>query len=115
MKPKTTIKPWGKEELLSLTNNYAMKRITIQAGHRLSLQYHKQKEETIYVVSGILLNWHSDDDDDYLVIKEGEMYHCPPNTVHRFGADATQDVILIECSSIELNDVVRLADDYDRN
>ena len=114
MKAKTTIKPWGQEELLSLTSNYAMKRITIRAGQRLSLQYHQKKEETVYVISGILLNWQSDDDNDFIVINEGEIFHCEPKTIHRFGADPTQDVILIECSTIELDDVVRLADDYGR-
>ena len=91
-----------------------MKRITIRAGQRLSLQYHQKKEETIYVISGILLNWQSDDENDFIIIKEGETFHCAPKTIHRFGADATQDVILIECSTIELDDVVRLADDYGR-
>ena len=79
-----------------------MKRITIRAGHRLSLQYHIQKEETVYVISGILLNWKSDNPDDYIALREGETYHCQPNTIHRFGADATEDVILIECSTIPL-------------
>ena len=91
-----------------------MKRITIRAGQRLSLQYHQQKEETVYVISGILLNWQSDDDRDFIIINQGETFHCEPKTIHRFGADATQDVILIECSTIELDDVVRLADDYGR-
>ena len=115
MKPKVTKKPWGKEELLSLTPKYAMKRITIRAGQRLSLQYHQQKEETVYVISGLLLNWKSEDDNDYIVIKPGQVFHCTPKTIHRFGADATQDVVLIECSTTELDDVVRLADDYHRN
>ena len=91
-----------------------MKRITIRAGQRLSLQYHQKKEETVYVISGILLNWQSDDDNDFIVINEGETFHCEPKTIHRFGADDAQDVILIECSTIELDDVVRLADDYGR-
>ena len=115
MKPKITKKPWGQEELISLTPKYAMKRITIRAGHRLSLQYHQQKEETIYVVSGILLNWQSEDDNDFIVLKKGDIFHCSPKQVHRFGADETEDVILIECSSPELDDVVRLADDYKRS
>jgi len=66
------------------------------------------------VVSGFLLNWQSDDDNDFIVINEGETFHCEPKKIHRFGADTTQDVILIECSTIELDDVVRLADDYGR-
>ena len=107
-------KPWGKEELLVVTKKYAMKKIYIRAGCRLSLQYHEEKEETIHVLSGILINWHSESEDDYTVLNAGDTFHCPPQTVHRFGADATQDAILIECSTTELNDVIRLADDYNR-
>jgi len=114
MKPKITKKPWGQEELLFLSPNYAMKKITIRAGQRLSLQYHQQKEETVYVLSGILLNWQSNDDNDFIVLRTGDTFHCEPKQVHRFGADLTEDVVLIECSSPELDDVVRLADDYNR-
>ena len=113
-KVETVSKPWGKEELLVVTNQYVMKKIHIRAGHRLSLQYHKNKEETIHVISGILVNWHSESEDDYTILNVGDTFHCPPNTVHRFGADLTQDVVLIECSTTELDDVVRLADDYNR-
>ena len=68
MKPKITKKPWGREELVFLSPNYAMKKITIRAGQRLSLQYHQQKEETVYVLSGILLIWNSKDDDNFIVL-----------------------------------------------
>ena len=115
VKAEIVDKPWGHEEILIQTNNYVMKKLSIRAGHRLSLQYHEKKEETIYVLSGILLNWHSEDKNDYSVIHEGGIFHCPPNTIHRFGADATMDVILLECSTVELHDVVRLADDYSRS
>ena len=80
----------------------------------MSLQYHEKKEESVYVISGMLLNWHSESEEDYDVYFEGDVYHCPPGTIHRFGADLTQDVILLECSTNELDDVVRLADDYNR-
>ena len=48
-------KPWGKEEILVHTEKYAVKRITINPGHRMSLQYHELKEETIYVLTGTLI------------------------------------------------------------
>ena len=65
-KPKTTNKPWGKEELLIKTDKYAVKRIKINAGHRMSLQYHELKEETIYVLDGILIVWKSKEMEDLI-------------------------------------------------
>ena len=47
-------KPWGKEELLEINDHYMVKKLTMRKGHRCSLQYHKQKKETIYVLSGQL-------------------------------------------------------------
>ena len=58
MKAKVVKKPWGIEKLIVKTDRYAMKEIVIEPGHRLSLQYHKQKEETVYVLEGKL--WISD-------------------------------------------------------
>ena len=107
-------KPWGKEEILVKTNNYVMKRITITKGHRMSLQYHELKEETIYVLSGNVLNWNSLEFEDFITIPAGEIYHVEPEKIHRFGAPDQEDVIILECSTVELSDVVRLADDYNR-
>lgn len=112
---ETVIKPWGKEEILKITKNYVMKRITITAGHRMSLQFHKKKEETIYVLSGNLIVWSSAAFEDNETFCPGSVVHIRPTTVHRFGAPEQGNAVIIECSTIELGDVVRMADDYGRD
>ena len=109
-----TDKPWGYEVLWAQTDDYVAKLMSIQAGHRMSLQYHMKKEETLYVMSGFLIVWESENDEDFVALKPGDIYHVKPGQVHRFGADKTQDTILIEVSTNYLTDVVRIADDYKR-
>jgi len=111
---KKTDKPWGYEVLWAQTNDYVAKLMNIQAGHRMSLQYHKKKEETIYVMSGFLIVWESENDKDFTTLKPGNVYHVKPGQIHRFGADKTQDTMLMEVSTNYLSDVVRLKDDYKR-
>ena len=106
-------KPWGYENIWAETEKYVGKFMFIKAGHRMSLQYHEIKEETIYVQDGILRVWHSEKPGDFTELSPGEVYHVTPNTVHRFGA-SSDPVYLIEISTPELDDVVRLADDYKR-
>lgn len=112
---ETVTKPWGQEEILKKADKYVMKRITITRGHRLSLQYHELKEETIYVLSGTLIVWKSEEFYDHITLAPGEVYHVNPTEVHRFGATDQSDTVVLECSTIELEDVVRLADDYSRS
>mgnify|MGYP005742526971 FL=1 len=114
VKAETIIKPWGKEEILANTRKYVMKRITINPGSRMSLQYHEIKEETIYVVEGVLINWKTEEMQDHFTLMPGETYHVKPGVVHRFGSPNEMRTVIIECSTTELDDVVRLADDYDR-
>lgn len=111
MKPKITTKPWGFESLIINSPRYAVKKIHIEPGHRLSLQYHNEKEETVYVLEGTL--WVSDGNNE-VELEVGEYYHVPPKQVHRFGCVGTVPCVLLECSTPELDDVVRLADDYAR-
>ena len=106
-------KPWGYEEIWAETDKYVGKILTILPNHRLSLQYHEKKEETIYVLEGRLIVWHSEDESDLTHIEKGGTYHIKPNTVHRFGSFINYCKIL-EVSTPELDDVVRLADDYNR-
>jgi quercetin dioxygenase-like cupin family protein len=108
------LKPWGSEEILSHTKQYVMKKMYIKPYHRMSLQYHEVKEETIYVVEGCLLIWESATSTPRK-LSPGEVYHVKPNQVHRFGAGDGHGVTLIECSTTELSDVVRLEDDYSRS
>lgn len=106
-------KPWGHEVIWAKTDKYVGKMIVINPGERLSLQYHEKKEETIYVLEGMLRVWESDNDNHYTVYTTGSTFHVTPNQIHRFGAD-TETVKLIEVSTPELDDVVRLHDDYKR-
>tara|TARA_R100000700_G_C3166137_1_gene141243 strand:+ start:1037 stop:1393 length:357 start_codon:yes stop_codon:yes gene_type:complete len=104
-------KPWGYELHWAKTDKYVGKLLFIKAGHRLSKQYHEKKEETVFVLKGILYNY--DKDDKITKFYSGDSLHVVPGQVHRFGANEC-NVELIEVSTPELDDVVRLEDDYDR-
>lgn len=110
---KKVDKPWGHEVIWAKTDKYVGKMLVIEPNQRLSLQYHEEKEETIYVLEGMLQVWQSDNDNEYMVYGTGSTFHVIPNQVHRFGA-GDQMVKLIEVSTPELEDVVRLKDDYSR-
>ena len=106
-------KPWGYELHWAKTHRYVGKLIHVNAGHALSLQYHNQKDETIYLWSGRLL--FEMEVDGALVSREmrpGEAVHITPKTVHRM--TALEDSDILEASTPELYDVVRLEDRYGR-
>jgi quercetin dioxygenase-like cupin family protein len=106
-------KPWGYELHWAKTDRYVGKIIHVDAGHALSLQYHKLKDETIYLQSGRLLFEIQEGGD--LVGREmrpGECVHVAPGTVHRM--TALEDSDIFEVSTPELQDVVRLEDRYGR-
>ena len=105
-------KPWGHEVIWAETNNYVGKILHIDAGHRLSLQYHEQKEETVYVLKGTLIVWTGEN--EVIAVGEGKTWHNPPGRIHRFGAMEDGDVVLMEVSTPHLDDVIRLEDDYER-
>ena len=111
-------KPWGHERIWAVTDRYVGKYLYIEAGHKLSRQYHETKDETIYVLSGpLLVELGPDNENDDVVIitlLEGEAYHVRPEAVHRFVATDEYDVELIEVSTTELSDIIRLEDDYGR-
>ena len=110
---KRTDKPWGYEVLWAQASDYVAKIMSIKPHHRMSLQYHNEKEETIYVMSGVLLLWESDDDETFSHLGPGSVYHVKPGQIHRFGAGAGM-VMLMEVSTNHLEDVVRIKDDYKR-
>ena len=114
---KIVYKPWGHEEIIVHTDKYVMKKLFIKAGHRLSKQFHIKKDETIYVSKGLLLLDLSDAPGDCNVLKleEGRSWRITPKTIHRFTAPDDQSVELFEVSTPELDDVVRLSDDYGRS
>ena len=109
--PVRVDKPWGFEIIWAQTSDYVGKLLHINSGHRLSKQYHEKKEETVYVMSGILYNY--DENDHITKILPGQSYHVSPGQVHRFAA-LESSVELIEVSTNYLEDVVRLEDDYRR-
>jgi len=107
-------KPWGSERIFAANGRYAGKLITIHSGHSLSYQYHRVKEETIHVLSGTLgMETESAGDRHVLRLSPGETFHVVPGTRHRMFADG-EDVLIVEVSSPELDDVVRLEDRYGR-
>ena len=110
MKTKTIKKPWGHELLFARHARYAGKLLVIEKGRRLSLQYHRRKHESIYVLEGRLrltLGRAT------RVAGPGTAFMVPPGRTHRFAAP-TGRVTLVEVSTPELDDVVRLQDDYGR-
>ena len=106
-------KPWWYELLWAVTDRYIGKIIHVNAGHALSLQYHERKDETISVWSGrVILEVK---EDGQLVQREmapGKSIHLAPGTVHRITALEESD--LVEVSTPELEDVIRLEDNYGR-
>ena len=106
-------KPWGHEIVWAETDRYVGKVLHIKAGHKLSRQYHERKDETFYVQSGEMhLEIGETGAVRTLEMKQGDAYHCEPNTIHRM--IASTDVDVIEVSTPELDDVVRLEDAYGR-
>ena len=105
-------KPWGHEIRWAITEKYLGKILFIKRGKRLSKQYHNIKDETIYVMAGVLQLEIGDGEVIYL--KEGQSYRITPKTIHRFCAPIDCSVKLIEVSTGEIDDVVRLEDDYGR-
>ncbi len=107
-------KPWGHELIWTHTDRYVGKLIAIHAGRRLSLQYHEKKDESIFVVRGRMA-LHLENDDGTLEVHElgpGDHRRVPTGRTHRF--EALEDVEVIEVSTPELDDVVRLEDDFGR-
>lgn len=111
-KDKITVKPWGWELVWANTEAYVGKVIFISAGHRLSKQYHKDKEETVYVVEGTMVN--IDSEGRQSSYPAGSSFHVAPGQIHRFCAEKENSVKLIEVSTNHLDDVIRLEDDYGR-
>jgi len=115
-KPRVVPKPWGEELWFARTDRYAGKILTIKKGRRLSLQYHERKHEVQYVDSGrikVTLG-SSDRPGEYreVIAGPGTVIVLPPGAVHRM--EALEDARLFEVSTPELEDIVRLDDDYGR-
>lgn len=107
---KIVDKPWGREIWWAVTDKYVGKIIEVKAGHSLSLQYHNVKHESMYFASGrgaLRLG------DQTMEVTPGQAVTIPPGTLHRI--TAVSDLTIYEVSTPEVEDVVRVQDDYGRS
>jgi mannose-6-phosphate isomerase len=115
VEPRKVEKPWGWELIWAETDAYLGKTLFVRAGHSLSLQFHREKEESWYVQSGraqLELGAAGQGAPDLGVIGPGDCFHYPPGTVHR--VTALEDTTILEVSTAHPDDVVRLEDAYGR-
>jgi mannose-6-phosphate isomerase len=113
--PRRVGKPWGWELIWAHTEAYVGKILFVRQGQSLSLQYHVQKDESWYVESGraqVELGNTGDAVLDEAVIMPGDAFRFRPGTVHR--VRALEDTTILEVSTPQLDDVVRLEDQYGR-
>jgi len=114
VEPRRVDKPWGHELIWALTDRYCGKILVIETGRRLSLQRHEVKDESILVMSGRLKLFLEDDEG---VVQEtelgpGDARRVMTGRIHRY--QAIERCELLEVSTPELDDVVRLQDDFGR-
>jgi mannose-6-phosphate isomerase len=106
-------KPWGHETIWARTDRYVGKVLHIKAGHALSVQYHNQKDETVHLLTGELVyRVQMGDALEDMHLKAGESFRITPGTIHQM--EAVTDCDVLEVSTPELDDVVRLSDRYGR-
>jgi mannose-6-phosphate isomerase len=113
--PERVDKPWGHELVWARTDRYAGKILFVKAGHSLSLQFHKVKDEAWYVLSGrakLELGAMGERMLNNEIVGPGAAFHFQPGTVHRL--TAVEDTTILEVSTPQLDDVVRLEDRYGR-
>jgi mannose-6-phosphate isomerase len=114
--PGVTQKPWGHERIIQKNDLYVVKELYVKPNSRLSLQYHNKKVETMFLVGGEgYLEFLIDGREDYSNQKMRPMfpYFISPGATHRLYTEGS-DCLVVEVSSTELNDVVRIEDDYGR-
>jgi mannose-6-phosphate isomerase len=113
--PRRVEKPWGYELIWALTDVYCGKVLFVRAGHSLSLQFHREKDESWHVQSGRAKLELGESGEGALseeVVSAGASFRLPPGTVHRI--TALEDTTVLEVSTPHLDDVVRLQDEYGR-
>jgi mannose-6-phosphate isomerase len=115
VQPRRVEKPWGHELWWAQAPHYAGKLLHVEAGHQLSLQLHREKDETSYLLSGRLRLTRGPTADDLheQEIGPGHAWRAEPGTVHSI--EAIEDSVVLEVSTPHLDDVVRLADRYQRS
>ena len=112
---KRVPKPWGHETIWAQTERYVGKILHINAGQELSVQFHQKKDETVYLLSGTISYRVQRDGSkslDDVQLKVGESFRVTPGTVHQMVAVTDCDVL--EVSTPEVDDIVRLSDKYGR-
>lgn len=113
MLPRKVEKPWGYELIYAETEKYAGKILFVAKGHQLSRQYHKNKDETMYLYRGAAeLQLQTGDKEQVIQMSAGQSHRISPGCVHRLLA--IEDCEILEVSTPELDDVVRLEDRYGR-
>ncbi len=107
-------KPWGKEEVIEINENYMLKKLTMYKNNRCSLQYHNKKKETIYVLEGKLLIYIGNEENslEEKIFTKNQTITISPKIIHRM--EALEDSIYLESSTPEMDDVIRIKDDYSR-
>jgi mannose-6-phosphate isomerase len=113
--PRRVDKPWGHELIWALTDVYCGKLLFVKAGHSLSLQFHREKDESWLVHSGRAKVELSNPGDAVLkgeIVGPGAAFRFHPGTVHR--VTAVEDTTIVEVSTPQLDDIVRLEDAYGR-
>lgn len=107
-------KPWGHERIWAHTDRYVGKVLHIKAGHALSVQYHVRKDETISLLSGRMIFRVGEQGGELreVPLEAGQSFHVTPGTVHQM--EAITDCEVLEASTPDLDDVVRLSDRYGR-
>jgi len=108
-------KPWGEEIWFAHSSSYAGKILRVKKGHRLSLQYHEKKSETQYLYKGKVKFTYGTDKTTLkdAILNPGDKFDILPYTIHR--VEALEDSEIFEVSTPELDDVVKLEDDYGRS
>ena len=115
IEPEKVDKPWGHELIWAKTERYVGKTLFLKAGESLSLQFHKVKDEAWYVLSGraeVELGGPGERMLNSEIVSPGAAFHFPAGTVHR--VKAVEDTTILEVSTPQLDDVVRLEDAYGR-
>lgn len=104
-------KPWGNEKIIEENDDYVVKRIQYDKQARTSLQYHKHKRETLFVIDGSVL---LELDGESRTMPTGHSVTIEPGQVHRVTGGRVRGGVVLECQTPELDDIVRLEDDYGR-
>lgn len=117
---KVVSKPWGREvwinyekgEIVGINaKKYVLKKLYIKSGTKTSFQYHLNKVETNFLLEGRVEAWFEVQNGqiDAKELGPGSIWTIPAGTKHRI--ITLTDVILIEASSPEVDDVIRIEDD----